>query len=287
MRRRLPTRPAAAASRTWSTASIRRRPRSSSAIAALAARGGCTVGGAPVAGPIEFTSNVATLYASSPPGILAGVTSNSSGLALTAVGTGLNADGSFVATPSSGSALTCPIKTPALPLATVLPRPSLSGEERPGNLVKYWARDRHLHAGIRTQCRGARRGRPRCLRGAGTDPGQINDYRWIIEEDRTFYVDPKCQINSTDPALRPASCPPLPVQSLGYNFHTSYMPVVAAGCVGAVSCEAGQSFGGGTTAVACDVGNGACRAAAQKNRGRSEQRLPRSRQALLPLRSAR
>src|SRR5882762_350361 len=73
--------------------------------------GGCTVGGAPVAGPIEFTSNVATLYASSPPGVLAGVTSNSSGLALTAVGTGLNADGSFVATPSSGSALTCPTKT--------------------------------------------------------------------------------------------------------------------------------------------------------------------------------
>ena len=41
------------------------------------------------------------------------------------------------------------------------------------------------------------------------DPGQINDYRWIIEEDRTFYVDPKCQINSTDPLLRPSTCPVL------------------------------------------------------------------------------
>src|SRR5258705_4818268 len=37
----------------------------------------------------------------------------------------------------------------ALPISPCngLPRPSLSGEERPGNLVKYWARDRHLHAG--------------------------------------------------------------------------------------------------------------------------------------------
>src|SRR3989440_4771058 len=80
---------------------------------------GCSLGGAPVAGPIEFTSSVATRYASSPPGVLAGVTSNAGGLALTAVGTDLNADGSFVATPSSGSALTCPIKTPALPTTTV------------------------------------------------------------------------------------------------------------------------------------------------------------------------
>src|SRR5205085_5768727 len=46
--------------------------------------------------------------------------------------------------------------------------------------------------------------------------GEIKDYRWIIEEDRTFAIDPKCQINSTNPALRPTSCPPLPVQSLGY-----------------------------------------------------------------------
>ena len=85
----------------------------------------------------------------------------------------------------------------------------------------------------------------------------INDYRWIIEEDRTFYIDPKCQINSTDPARsRPASCPPLPVQSLGYNFHTANMPVVATGCVGAVSCEAGQTLLG--VAAACDVGNGVC-----------------------------
>src|SRR6185312_4554547 len=63
----------------------------------------------------------------------------------------------------------------------------------------------------------------------------ITDYRWIIEEDRTFWIDPKCQINSTNPALRPSTCPPLPVESLGYNFHTASMPVIAQGCVGTAS----------------------------------------------------
>jgi hypothetical protein len=81
------------------------------------------------------------------------------------------------------------------------------------------------------------------------------DYRWIIEEDRTFYIDPKCTTNP--PA---AGCPTgtngvLP--TFGTNFHTSYMPVVAQGCVGSISCESGQSVLG--AAAVCDVGNGGCR----------------------------
>ena len=40
------------------------------------------------------------------------------------------------------------------------------------------------------------------------------------------------------------------------------MPLIAQGCVGAISCEAGQTRQG--TSVACDVGNGDCRPAAQK-----------------------
>src|SRR4029077_4559309 len=35
--------------------------------------------------------------------------------------------------------------------------------------------------------------------------------------------------------------------------------VVAAGCTGPLSCENGQTIGGGTTPVVCDVGNGVCR----------------------------
>jgi hypothetical protein len=75
----------------------------------------------------------------------------------------------------------------------------------------------------------------------------ISDYRWIIEEDRTFYIDPKC---STNPS--PAGCPTASsgiVPTLGTNFHTSYMPYVAQGCTGKVSCEGGQTAVDPTTGL--------------------------------------
>jgi len=103
-------------------------------------------------------------------------------------------------------------------------------------------------------------------------PTVITDYRWIIEEDRTFYVNPNC---STNPP--PAGCPGATtaglgttgiVPTFGTNFHTSYMPLIAAGCTGQLSCEGGQTifdndptsttFGQHVPAV-CDVGNGICR----------------------------
>jgi hypothetical protein len=92
----------------------------------------------------------------------------------------------------------------------------------------------------------------------GTTKSALNpqDYRWIIEEDRTFYVDPACQTNPL-----PATCPTVTSQGapavFGTNFHTSYMPVVAQGCVGTTSCEDGQKLLGAS--AACDIGNGACR----------------------------
>jgi hypothetical protein len=88
----------------------------------------------------------------------------------------------------------------------------------------------------------------------------ISDYRWIIEEDRTFYVDPNCTTNP--PA---AGCPTAGsgiVPTFGTNFHTSFMPVVATGCTGPLSCESGQSISG--SSVVCDVGNGVCRQGTQK-----------------------
>ncbi|HXJ90059.1 MAG TPA: hypothetical protein VMS18_24820 [Candidatus Binatia bacterium] len=93
------------------------------------------------------------------------------------------------------------------------------------------------------------------------------DYRWIIEEDRTFYVDPSCQKNPL-----PAGCPTVTSQGapaiFGTNFHTSYMPIVAQGCVGQISCELGQTVldpsTGEHVSAACDLGNGVCRSATQK-----------------------
>src|SRR5205085_6695398 len=99
---------------------------------------------------------------------------------------------------------------------------------------------------------------------------EITDYRWIIEEDRTFYIDPKCTTNSSTAI---PGCPPPPAPgsttgttvppTFGVNFHTSYMPVVAAGCTGQVSCEGGQTMvdpaTGSHVPAVCDVGNGVCR----------------------------
>jgi hypothetical protein len=201
---------------------------------------GCTVGGAPTANNDTYMSTVATRLHIASPGVLANDT-DPSGLPLTVdtttiASTGMTvvaqADGSFTATaPAPGTyTFTYQVKnsqgTPSAVAATVtvvFPTPS------------------KLTVNLKDAINGA----------------PITDYRWTIEEDRTFWVDPACQLNSTDPALRPASCPPLPVQSIGYNFHTANMPVVATGCVGTISCESGQTVLG--TAAACDLSNGVCR----------------------------
>jgi len=59
----------------------------------------------------------------------------------------------------------------------------------------------------------------------------ITDYRWIIQEDRTFKVDP-------------TGTPSLSTRTLGTSFHTSYMPVVATGCTGPLSCGMDQTVRG-------------------------------------------
>ena len=85
----------------------------------------------------------------------------------------------------------------------------------------------------------------------GVAGAAITDYRWIIEEDRTFQVDPSATNTGS------------PVPSLGTNFHTSYMPVIATGCVGTIACESGQTVYDPSTKThlpaVCDIGNGACR----------------------------
>src|SRR4029077_1061955 len=81
---------------------------------------------------------------------------------------------------------------------------------------------------------------------------QITDYKWIIEEDRTFYINPNC--TSNPPA---AGCPSAGsgiVPTFGTNFHTSSMPFVAQGCTGPKSCEGGQTVLG--VKSVCDVGDG-------------------------------
>ncbi|KGJ91582.1 hypothetical protein ND16A_1814 [Thalassotalea sp. ND16A] len=48
--------------------------------------------------------------------------------------------------------------------------------------------------------------------------GAVTNYRWLVEEDTMWQPDP--------------SIAPPPVDTLGTNFHKSYMPIVAQGCNG-------------------------------------------------------
>ena len=83
-------------------------------------------------------------------------------------------------------------------------------------------------------------------------PGQ--DYRWIIEEDKTFYVDPTKTTNTGTTI----------VPTYGTNFHTSNMPFVAQGCTGPKSCEAGQTvFDSGTPCTSAGVPAGCSATAGQ------------------------
>jgi len=216
---------------------------------------GCAVAHAPVVSDITFTSSVASRYVSAPPGVMKGVTSNEGNFDLTAATTApsgsgivLNADGSFSATSQGATAcaagLVSQLSLPAGASCRAFPYQVKNAQgtaSNTANATVVFLPASNLTVNIKDALTGV----------------AVSDYRWILEEDKTFWIDPKCQVNSTDPNVRPSSCPPLPVESLGYNFHTSNMPVVASGCFGKVSCESGQTVGG--TAAVCDVGNGSCR----------------------------
>ena len=218
-------------------------------LAACNTGSGC-LGGAPTANADSYSSTIASRLQIAPPGVLANDT-DPQGHALTAsaptnIAGGtvtLNADGSFTAaptTPPSGAAT-----------ATVTFQYSAVNSQNTSSAPTTVTVTFSGASGLVVHVYDA----PSTL--PGHTPVAITDYRWIIEEDRTFQIDPACQVNSTP---RPVGCPALPVPSLGTNFHTSYMPLVAAGCVGpagAVACESGQSLLG--TPAVCDIGNGVCR----------------------------
>ena len=185
-----------------------------------------------------YTSTIASQLKIAPPGVLA-FASSPGALQLTAsidsngscANVSLNPDGSFAAAPGAAAPSSCSFTynvTTSTGLASAAPG-TITVNFLAGSGMAFTVKD--AKTGV-----------------------AVTDYRWIIEEDRTFWIDTKCQVNTMP---RPAGCPALPVESLGYNFHTANMPVIAEGCQGSVSCEAGQTMGG--TPVACDVGNGACR----------------------------
>jgi hypothetical protein len=190
-------------------------------------------------GSITYNSNVATHLTIPSPGVLS-VAKDSAGYPLTISsvipGPGLN----LSVSPSGG--FTASVSTPGTYTFTFRVQNSqgtISSASSPGTATLIFPTGSGLNVSV--------------VDGKTLAPLTGQDYRWIIEEDRTFYVDPTKTTNTGSTI----------VPTFGVNFHTSNMPFVAQGCTGPKSCEAGQTVidpktGSHVTAV-CDVGNGACR----------------------------
>ncbi|WP_244617332.1 choice-of-anchor Q domain-containing protein [Sulfurimicrobium lacus] len=193
----------------------------------LAACTGACLGAAPTAVADNYTSNIASRLQISPPGVLANDT-DPSGYPLKAVLAGagdcssvqLSPDGSFTATAAGASC--------TFTYTAVNSQNTASGA---ATATVSFGTASNLAVTVQDGKTGA----------------VLTDYRWIIQEDRSIWIDPKIETTSSTTAVR----------NLAINFHTSNMPVVAQGCVGAISCESGQTLLG--QPAVCDVGNGACR----------------------------
>ena len=185
------------------------------------------IGKNPTALADNYTGSIATSFSTARPGVLANDT-DPSGYPLTATaGTPaaisgklacasvtLNADGSFTASPPAGAA-TCTF--------------TYQAQNSQGTLsTAATVTVTFVPAGMKTGLNVA-------VVDAATGTA-LTDYRWTIQEDLTFKVDPK-------------GTPVLGTRTLGTSFHKSHMPLIAAGCVGTVSCGAGQQVLGTATAA--------------------------------------
>ncbi len=212
---------------------------------------GACLGGPPVAIADAYTSNIASQLQIAPPGVLSNDT-DPQGHPLTAVlgsasgGTvTLNPDGSFTAVPA-----TPPVGAAT---ATVTFQYTALNSQGTSSAAATATVTFNGGSGLAINVYDAPSTLPTAAGLPGT-PAAITDYRWIIEEDRTFNIDPNATTTTST----------TPAPTLGTNFHTSYMPVVGAGCwggtgvtTGIVACETGQTLLGAP--AVCDIGNGGCR----------------------------
>jgi len=197
--------------------------------------------GAIAMGNITFTSNVATTLSIKAPGVLV-VDKDPAGHPLTAVGSsvsGLTGPGTLNVSLDPQGGFNATVSAPGTYSFTYKAQNSQGTvSSATGTVTLIFPTASNLAVTVKDP----------------TTQAVISDYRWVIEEDRTFYIDPKCAQNPP-----PAGCPTAggTVPTFGTNFHTSYMPLIATGCTGALSCESGQTLGG--TPAVCDIGNGVCR----------------------------
>jgi hypothetical protein len=245
-----------------------------------------TLTGGPTAVNITYTSKMATFLKIPSPGVLS-VDSDANGLPLSVVLGGttppalptgatlvMDAQGGFTASvPSGAGNASCPTGAPTLSNCwsfTYLAQNSQGTQSNPATVTLVFPPPSNLTVKVvDAQNYKDCTSNPNC--SVSSLPA-ITDYRWIIEEDKTFYIDPNCTTNSS---INTPGCPTVvgpagqsTVPTFGVNFHTSNMDFVAQGCTGQLSCEGGQTmldtqpgsptFGQHIPAV-CDLGNGACR----------------------------
>ena len=201
--------------------------KTTAALQAKVTLGPCTtanncLGGPPTASNATYTSNVSSLIKVNAPGVLGYVVDpNGYPLMATVVGTPagvtMNPDGGFtVARPGITTAGSLVFQYQAVN--------SQGTKSNAANVAVNFLAGSGLQVTVLD------------AQGLVTSPTgaqvPITDYKWIIQQDLTFHIDPTTQVN-TGTGLVP---------TLGTNFHSSSNPVVAAGCTGPLSCEAGQTM---------------------------------------------
>jgi hypothetical protein len=248
------------------------------AVCATVTLNASALAGSPVANNITFTSNMATFIKIPSPGVLS-VDSDPNNLPLNVLLTpvptlsggtlNMDPDGGFTASVSGAGTLTCPTTAPTGSNCYSFKYRAVNSQGRASSAVGatvtlVFPPPSNLQVKVLdAQAYNSCNGNSACISALT----QFPDYRWIIEEDKTFFVDPNCTTNSSistpgcPTIVGPAGQSTIPV--FGVQFHTSNMDFVAQGCTGPLSCEGGQMFLNPATGThvnaVCDVGNGVCR----------------------------
>jgi hypothetical protein len=272
---------------------------SSTNLMATVTLGPSNLAGGPTAGNITFTSKMATFLRIPSPGVLS-VASDKNDLPLTVVTSGTHApslaggtllmdvNGGFTASVSGTGNAACPSGSPTgsncFTFSYYVQNSQGVQSTSAGTATLVFPPPGNLQVSVVDAQQYANcNGNSSCISALLAAP--MTDYRWIIEEDRTFWVDPNCTTNSS---ITTPGCPGVvgpsgqsTIPTFGVNFHTSAMNFVAQGCTGPLSCEYGQTMldtrpactnpptntipagcsatAGQHIAAVCDLGNGGCR----------------------------
>jgi len=219
--------------------------------------------GNPVANNVTYTSKLATFLKIPSPGVLS-VDSDPNGLPLQVVVSSVGSPSGVTVNMDPSGGFTASVPNAGTYTFTYKAQNSQGGQSASATVTLVFPNPSNLQVKVLdAQQFNNCNGNSACISGLA----QISDYRWIIEEDKTFWIDPNCTTNSS---ITTPGCPsPVgtagqsTIPTFGVQFHTSNMDFVAQGCTGPLSCEGGQTFldtaTGTHVPAVCDVGNGACR----------------------------